>query len=300
MLPLVVLAHRGRRAGRCSLPRSPPRVRAQAAVWRSVGSARRSACCSWSPPRGRVQGPAGQALASCRPARPPTCIRLARGEVQGQPELAAWIPSHLCFYAVDTIRTTELHRSRDRKAASPDLRPLDGARRRARRAKRGRGALLFASNGRLISPGDKAGQFAGGAESARCREDKNGVPSSDDRFQVKIGKTLITWDGHRASDSAADGSVRSAGRPRGSAQVVYGEHLTPDAVSSPMVGSLKVEGKDDSPKRSGRRRASWGRYTRVGRGEIRAPKVSNADSTGSRRTLCRKCMSKMFIIRSSE
>jgi hypothetical protein len=80
--------------------------------------------------------------------------------------------------------------------------------------------------------------------------DVNGVPSSDDRFQVKIRKTLITWDGHPAKDSTqTNGSVEivwassETSSPKGNGHLT----LTPQW-SSPMVGSLKVEGKDDLAK----------------------------------------------------
>ena len=76
--------------------------------------------------------------------------------------------------------------------------------------------------------------------------DEDGVPSSDERFQVKAGGTTITWDGPQPRERTA---VRepwaiswAATGARGG--VVSGEVLLSPVSSRAMVGSLKVDGKD--------------------------------------------------------
>ncbi len=175
-----------------------------------------------------------------------------RTEVQSQPALASWIPSHLCFYAVDTIQTPDYAVHGDKKGKKPQFFGLwtVSAAEAGSGTKRDLALLLLASNGRLMKSGNIVGHQIRELQAKIGKvpfADINGVPSTDDRFQVKIGKTLITWDGHPAKDSA---------RTNGSVEIVWastresGEkgngHLTlTPQWSSPMVGSLKVEGKDD-------------------------------------------------------
>jgi hypothetical protein len=77
-------------------------------------------------------------------------------------------------------------------------------------------------------------------------EDENGVPSADERFEVKVGKTIITWDGPPARESVA---VREPWRmswvaSEAGGAVVAGEVVLSPVSSRPMVGALKVDGKD--------------------------------------------------------
>lgn len=172
-----------------------------------------------------------------------------RGVVEGQPEFAAWSPARLCFAAADTVQTNEFTLA-DRKrlrvqmfgswtvlAAQPGGPAGDVA------------LKVFTSSDRLISSARKAGHLVREARVAVGlvpTEDENGVPSSDKRFQVKVGKTLITWDGPLARGSAA---VREPWRLIWTAtgdrrRLVSGEVVLSPIASRPMVGALKVEGKD--------------------------------------------------------
>jgi hypothetical protein len=172
-----------------------------------------------------------------------------RGVVEGQPEFAAWSPARLCFAAADTVQTSEFTLA-DRKrrrvqmfgswtvlAAEPGGPAGDVA------------LKLFTSSDRLIGSARKAGHLVREARVAVGlvpTEDENGVPSSDKRFQVKVGKALITWDGPAARQSA---SVREPWRLSWTAtgdrrRMVSGEVLLSPVSSRPMVGALKVEGKD--------------------------------------------------------
>jgi hypothetical protein len=173
-----------------------------------------------------------------------------RSVVEGQPEFAAWSPSRLCFDAVDTVRTDE-YTLTDRNgrrpqlfgtwtvlAAGPNGPPADVA------------LELFSNSDRLIHSARQAGQAV---REARLvvglvpSEDENGVPSSDQRFQVKLGKTVVTWDGHAARDSTA---IREPVRRTWAVTGVRGGIATGEVVLSPgfaraMPGSLKVDGKDE-------------------------------------------------------
>jgi hypothetical protein len=177
-----------------------------------------------------------------------------RSVVVDQPEFAAWSPARLCFDAADTIRTDEftlgdksgrhpqLFASWTVLAASPGGPPGDVA------------LKLFSNSDRLIRSARTAGQEV---HQARLlvglvpAEDDEGVASTDERFQVKVGKTMVTWDGHAARDSTA---VKEPVRRRWTAnstrggRTAIGEVVLSPAFEHAMAGSLKVDGKDDFAK----------------------------------------------------
>jgi hypothetical protein len=176
-----------------------------------------------------------------------------RSVIDGQAEFAAWSPSRLCFTTVDAVRTKDFSltdKSGRRPqlfalwtvlAAGPSGTPQDVA------------IELFANSDRLIRSAHQAGQEVREARLTIGKvpaEDENGVPSTDDRFQVKLGGTVVTWDGHLAGDSAAvaepvENRWVTAGA-RGSA-ATGSLTLTPGQ-SQAMAGSLKVDGKSDFAK----------------------------------------------------
>jgi hypothetical protein len=176
-----------------------------------------------------------------------------RGVIEGQTEYAAWSPSRLCFTTVDTIRTKEFSladKSGRRPqlfgywtvlAAGPSGTPQDVA------------LDLFANSDRLIRSARLAGQELHEARLTVSKvpaEDENGVPSSDDRFQVKLRGTVVTWDGRLAGDSSAvakpiENTWSVAGMRGG---VVTGSLTLAPARSQPMAGSLKVDGKNELAK----------------------------------------------------
>lgn len=197
-------------------------------------------------PKGLV--PAGSASApSLRPA-------LAAAVAERPDSFAAWAPSELCLYwsqsvAVDGRQIDEkgenmqavgvwsiLSRPENDPAAEPA----------------GTAVKLFASNWRAMGLG-RAAQLdfervdvVAGKVPVETAEGRL-VPGSDDRYQVKVGKTTLTWDGRLAGDSAAG--------PMASEQVwaAYGLRRTTWNVRSavqpegsrPVVGALRVTGKDD-------------------------------------------------------
>jgi hypothetical protein len=177
-----------------------------------------------------------------------------KSEVQNQPALGAWSPSHLCFYSMDTVQTDDYILA-DKKAGKTQLFALwtVSATETTSGKKRDVALLLISNSDRLIHSGKLAGHYIRSAQTKLGKVpavDENGVPSREDRFQVKVGKTLLTWDGHQTADSAeARGSVEiswatdAGGAGKGNGSLT----LTP-RWASPMVGSLKVEGKDDLAK----------------------------------------------------
>jgi hypothetical protein len=104
---------------------------------------------------------------------------------------------------------------------------------------------LMTNSGRL--------QRAGGSAGVRLREVKSSVGkvpdpedstvTNDDRYQLKVGKTVLTWDGHPAADSTkVDESI--------SWSWVLASKGTEGKVTlaapwrRALIGSLRIEGKD--------------------------------------------------------
>jgi hypothetical protein len=176
-----------------------------------------------------------------------------RSVIEGQTEYASWSPSSLCFTTVDTVRTKDFSladKSGRRPqlfgywtvlAAGPSGTPQDVA------------LDLFASSDRLVRSARLAGQELHEARLTVGKvpaEDENGVPSADDRFQVKLSGALITWDGHLAGDSVsvAEPIVQTWTVSGMRGGVLTGSLTLSPAGSQPMAGSLKVDGKTDLAK----------------------------------------------------
>lgn len=173
-----------------------------------------------------------------------------RGMVEDRGPFASWTPSRLCFLTADTIRTNEFLLS-DKSGRTPRLFAYWCATATAP----GGGAAevvlgLFANSDRLLHSAREARYPVREAKVSVGRVpevDENGTPSPDDRFQVRIGKTVITWDGRLAGEPAAVSApvaiawvtpaLEGSGAKAGVA-------LTPSG-SRAMVGALKVEGKDE-------------------------------------------------------
>jgi hypothetical protein len=166
---------------------------------------------------------------------------------------STWAPSELCFYWSQsvTVDGRQLAEKGDdvqavgvwsilaRPADDPAAAPASAA------------VKLFASNWRATGLGRAAHLDFERIEAAAGKvpvETADGrlVPGTDDRYQVKMGKTTLTWDGRLAGDSAA--------APLASAHVwqAYGLRQTTWSVRSavnaegtrPVVGALRVAGKD--------------------------------------------------------
>ena len=173
-----------------------------------------------------------------------------RSVVEGQPEFASWSPSRFCFYALDTVRTSEFTAG-DKSGRKPQLLALwtvlaaDTA-----GTPQQVGLGLFTNGSRLIRSARLGGLVF---REARLKVgkvpafDAEGVPSTENRFEVRVGKTTITWDGHLTGDSVAVASplevawISATGK---GGQVPGRIRLTP-RYSRAMVGSIRVVGKDD-------------------------------------------------------
>jgi hypothetical protein len=172
-----------------------------------------------------------------------------RDVVQSQPEYAAWSPSRICFVAADTILGKDI-RLVDRKGKHPQLVGLWTVAATAPSGQPQDVALgVFANSGRLSRSAGFAGQRVRDASLKMGKVpvvDVNGVPSSDDRFQVKLIGTTLIWDGRWAAESTTVAEpLRSSWMADGLKGGTVGGRLELRPSSShAMVGSLKVDGKD--------------------------------------------------------
>ncbi len=172
-----------------------------------------------------------------------------RGVLKEQPEFGTWSPSRLCFNAADTVQTRE-YTLAGHGGVHPHLFASWTVLAAAPGGPAGDVALkLFTNSGRLIRSARLAGQVMREARVAVGlvpSEDENGVPSSDERFQIKVGRTIVTWDGPPVRESAAvQEPWRMSWAATGARRaVVSGEIVLSPVSSRAMSGSLKVEGKD--------------------------------------------------------
>jgi hypothetical protein len=218
-------------------------------VWR-IGGLRNGFCVlllvepqsvSSSLPAGLRLVPAGEAE-DLHPA--------LKSELRSRPELGTWSPSHLCFYAVDTIQTDD-YVLRDKSGRKRQILALwtVSAVETGSGAKRDAALLVLATSGRLIRSGRLVGQVIGKVEGTLGKApevDENGVPSGDDRFELKVGKTTLTWDGRQTNDSAeTTGSVEVAWAGPGKG---WGSLSLTPRWAAPMIGALQVKGKDGLAK----------------------------------------------------
>jgi hypothetical protein len=174
-----------------------------------------------------------------------------RTVIANQPEFAAWTPSRLCLYYMETVDVGSLRVSE----RDPGKAPMIGVWALAA-ADVGGGARkdvvlrLFTNTGRL----ERAGQV-NGLDLRTVRSTVREIDNEDDasappigiRYQLKMGKTLLTWDGRRVSDSTRAGGPMSSewradSRRRG--PMTARLTLTPEWTKA-MAGSLRVEGDDD-------------------------------------------------------
>lgn len=192
-----------------------------------------------------------------------------RQVIQTQPEFAAWIPSSLCFYHLDAVRLG------DRRIAEKDARKAQtmGVWNLAT-VEQGKGTRrdlvldMYASGGSLIRAAEAA--------LVRLHEIHSAVSDAGDTtshlYTVKIGKTLLVWNGRPAGESTRverpiEESWSIPGLRTGFWFVSVA--FTP-GWSQPVVGSLRVEGKGDLGKALKSSPIRWvGPFYRGGGGELR-------------------------------
>jgi hypothetical protein len=177
-------------------------------------------------------------------------IPVLRNVISTQPEFAGWSPSSICLYYMETVDVGSLRvTERD-----PDKVPMLGIWTLASAEAVGgarKDVLLriFTNTGRL----ERAGQVNGldlrtvrSTVRVIANENDPSAPPIGTRYQFKLDKTLLTWDGRRATDSTrAQGRLSSEWRAdsRRRGPLTARLTLTPEW-TKPMVGSLWVEGDD--------------------------------------------------------
>lgn len=169
--------------------------------------------------------------------------------IQSQAEYGSWSPSRLCFQLLDTIRTSDFILA-DRSGKHPQLFGTWTVTAAVAGGHPQEVALdLFANSGRLVRSAKLNGQAVREATLDVGKvplRSEDGLASTDDRVQVKIGKTTVTWDGHLAGDSAAVSSALETSwtSPGERGREATGKLTLTPAYSRAMAGSLKVDGKD--------------------------------------------------------
>lgn len=176
----------------------------------------------------------------------PTLHPALRNVIQAQPEFASWAPSNLCLYYMDAVTLG------DRRIAEKDSRKYQmigvwsvataelGSRRRRDVV------LMFASRERLIRAAEAARVRLHSAKSTVAVA----ADTTSDLYSVKIGKTLLVWNGRAAGDSVrVERPIEESWSVTGIRQSTLHANLalTP-TWSRSLVGSLRVEGKGDLAK----------------------------------------------------
>ena len=169
--------------------------------------------------------------------------------VEGQPEFAAWSPSHLCFQILATVHASDFTLD-DGGGRHPQLFGTWTVTAAGPGGAAHEVALdLFANSGRLVRSAHQAGQSMREARLAVGKVpavDHNGTPSAEDRIEIKVAGTTVTWDGHLAGDSVAVSAPLETAWTSGSlrGKEAAGKLALTPTHSQAMAGSLKVDGKD--------------------------------------------------------
>lgn len=159
--------------------------------------------------------------------------------ISGAPEFAAWIPSSLCLYEYASVATptgTVANRSDPQgflvwsaPAADPGA-PAP--------------AEIMVSNGRLArQPTQPQVSFG------RFEIEREPIPeTTKEQLVLKVGKTLLTWQGRAGSDSSTatdpEEFVWRVGGTQGSVWTGRARILG-TRTERAMIGALRVEGKGD-------------------------------------------------------
>ncbi len=176
-----------------------------------------------------------------------------RSVVESQPEFASWVPSNLCLFYFGLVEV-DGDRVRDK---NPSKSPMLGfwtvaAADSLSGARQDLALEVITNSGRLESSANTAGLDIRMVRSSfgPVPPNEEGQPSSADRYQIRVRKTQIIWDGRTGSDSTPPKEPlartwRAEGRRGG---WVNGQLAITAGWTRAMIGSLKVEGKDDLAK----------------------------------------------------
>lgn len=170
-----------------------------------------------------------------------------RSVIDGQPEFATWTPSSLCLFYGDGLRLG----GRRFGGKDPRKRQMIGlwtvaASEQGSGARRDVVLSFFGVGGGLV-------QAAGNAKVrlSQARSSVSRVPGTDnDLYEVKIGKTRLTWNGRAAGDSTrVEQPLQELWLAQGTIGIMWRIQATlKPEWSRPLVGLLSVEGKDDLAK----------------------------------------------------
>ena len=159
-----------------------------------------------------------------------------------QTEFARWVPSSLCIFYSDAIRLS------GRRLGSKDPRKKQMLGFWTVAAVESGGSRqdivldLFGNSGSLV----RAAELG----KVKLREARSTVSkpagTSNDVYDIQIGKTRLIWNGRATGDSSAVGAVHERWLTRGASGTFWrvNASLRP-GWTRPVVGVLTVEGKDD-------------------------------------------------------
>jgi hypothetical protein len=170
-----------------------------------------------------------------------------RGLVEAQSEFAAWVPSALCFFYVDsvTVGGRTVAEKNARKAQLVSVWTIATSE-QGRGTRRDLVLDISASNSRVVRNAE--------AVKLRIREGEVSVSRPPDKpdevHNTKIGKTRLVWTGRVAGDSSkVEQPIEEAWLVRGASGSAWNVALSfKPEWSRPLVGALSVEGKDDLAK----------------------------------------------------
>ena len=172
-----------------------------------------------------------------------------RRVVSTQPEYRSWSPSSLCFYYLTRVVGASETIGNDKDPTKAPMLAIWTVAGQTGTSGPGNIVLDLRSN-----DGDlRDAAYHAGLELDKLttsigpvpRED--GPPRTDERrYQIKLGETLLVWDGRDGEDTThTPAAVSWLWQARGpNRRWVTGELTLKPASSTPMVGSLRVEGKE--------------------------------------------------------
>ncbi len=171
-----------------------------------------------------------------------------RTVITTQREFASWAPSRLCFYYLDAVQVGN-HRVADKDRRKPQTVAVWSLATVAQKTGGQRDFVVELYGGRGgLSRAAEANGVSMEEVRAAVTEAADTVP---DIYSVKVGKTLLVWNGRPARDSArvtqpvleswSMVGLRSLGIWQTELELV-------PQWSQPLVGSFRVEGKGDLAK----------------------------------------------------
>lgn len=174
------------------------------------------------------------------------------GLVAAQPEFAAWAPSRLCLYYFTDIEAYGRRVSEENPRKAPLIGFWTVAAEDSATGSRRDIALEIVTSRSWLERWARNG----GLDLQRVRSSVGPIPRDEeemqqvplgDRYQIRIGKALITWDGRPAADTTplAGPAASSWSVEDRRGKWVDGTFTLSGGRVGSMIGSLKVEGKGD-------------------------------------------------------